>query len=46
MAIVIQYRNDGNTLPAIAYKLKNIGVKTRRGSKWYASTISNILKRA
>ena len=46
MATVIQYRKDGDTLPAIADKLNNMGVKTRRGGKWYASTVSNILKRA
>jgi DNA invertase Pin-like site-specific DNA recombinase len=46
MATVIQYRKDGDTLPAIADKLNNMGVKTRRGGKWHASTVSNILKRA
>jgi DNA invertase Pin-like site-specific DNA recombinase len=46
MATVLQYRKDGDTLPAIADKLNNMGVKTRRGGKWYASTVSNILKRA
>ncbi len=30
----------------IAEKLNNMGVKTRRGGKWYASTVTNILKRA
>jgi DNA invertase Pin-like site-specific DNA recombinase len=46
MATVTQFRKEGDTLPAIADKLNNMGVKTRRGGKWYASTVSNILKRA
>jgi DNA invertase Pin-like site-specific DNA recombinase len=46
MATVTQFRKEGHTLPAIAEKLNNMGVKTRRGGKWYASTVSNILKRA
>ena len=43
---VLQFRNQGDTLPVIADKLNNMGVKTRRGGKWYASTVTNILKRA
>jgi len=43
---VLQFRNQGDTLPTIAKKLNNMGVKTRRGGKWYASTVTNILKRA
>ena len=43
---VLQFRNQGDTLPAIAEKLNSMGVKTRRGGKWYASTVTNILKRA
>ncbi|MFI3120015.1 MAG: recombinase family protein [Methylococcaceae bacterium] len=46
LSTVVQFRNDGETLPAIASKLNSMGVKTRRGGKWYASTVSNILKRA
>jgi len=46
MATILQFRNQGDTLPAIADKLNNMGVKTRRGGKWYSSTVSNILKRA
>ncbi|UOA08119.1 recombinase family protein [Methylobacter sp. S3L5C] len=41
-----QCRNQGDSLPAIAAKLNSMGVKTRRGGKWYASTVTNILKRA
>ena len=43
---VLQFRNQGDTLPTIAKKLNNMGVKNRRGGKWYASTVTNILKRA
>jgi DNA invertase Pin-like site-specific DNA recombinase len=43
---VLQFREKGHTLPVIADKLNNMGVKTRRGGKWYASTVANILKRA
>ena len=43
---VLQFRNQGDTLPVIADKLNNMGVKTRRVGKWYASTVTNILKRA
>lgn len=43
---VLQFRERGDTLPAIADKLNSMGVKTRRGGKWYASTVANILKRA
>jgi DNA invertase Pin-like site-specific DNA recombinase len=43
---VLQFRNEGDTLPVIADKLNSMGVKTRRGGKWYASTVTNILKRS
>ena len=43
---VLQFRNQGDTLPVIADKLNNMGVKTRRNGKWHASTVANILKRA
>ena len=46
MSIITSFRNDGDTLPAIAAKLNDMGVKTRRGGKWYASTVTNILQRA
>ena len=46
MATILQFRTDGDTLSVIATKLNNMGVKTRRGGKWYASTVTNILKRA
>jgi DNA invertase Pin-like site-specific DNA recombinase len=46
MATIQQFREKGESLPAIAARLNNMGVKTRRGGKWYASTVSNILKRA
>ncbi len=46
LPFVQQLRDSGETLPAIANKLNSMGVKTRRGGKWYASTVTNILKRA
>ena len=46
LPIVFQFRDNNETLPAIADKLNAMGVKTRRGGKWYASTVANILKRA
>jgi len=46
LPMVKQLRDKGETLPAIADKLNSLGVKTRRGGKWYASTVTNILKRA
>lgn len=46
LPMVKQLRDNGDTLPAIADKLNSLGVKTRRGGKWYASTVTNILKRA
>lgn len=46
LSIVLPLRDSGATLPAIAEKLNSMGVNTRRGGAWYASTVSNILKRA
>ena len=46
LSTVLQFRDSGDTLPIIADKLNTMGVKTRRGGKWHASTVSNILKRA
>lgn len=46
MGMITQFRHDGDTLPTIASKLNDMGVKTRRGGQWHASTVSNILKRA
>ena len=46
MSIITSFRDNGDTLPAIAAKLNDMGVKTRRGGKWYASTVTNILQRA
>jgi DNA invertase Pin-like site-specific DNA recombinase len=46
LPMVKQLRDKGETLPAIADRLNSLGVKTRRGGKWYASTVTNILKRA
>jgi len=45
LPMIKQFRDNGETLPAIAEKLNTMGVKTRRGGAWYASTVANILKR-
>jgi len=46
MDIIASYRAKGLSMKAIADELNTLGVKTRRGGRWYASTVSNILKRA
>jgi DNA invertase Pin-like site-specific DNA recombinase len=46
LPMIKQLNNDGATLQAIADRLNNTGVKTRRGGRWYPSTVINILKRA
>jgi len=45
LPFVSQLRQEGQTLSQIADKLNAAGFKTRRGGEWYASTVSNILKR-
>jgi len=46
LPMIKQFRDNGDTLPAIAERLNSMGVKTRRGGAWYPSTVTNILKRA
>ncbi len=46
LPFVQQLRDSGESLPAIAKRLNDTGMKTRRGGKWHASTVSNVLKRA
>ena len=46
LSTVLQYRNQGDSLPTIADRLNKMGVKTRRGGNWHPSTVANILKRA
>lgn len=41
-----QHRGQGMSLGAIADQLNNLGVKTARGGKWYATTIKNVLEMA
>ena len=43
---VRQFRDQGDSLPTIAKKLNTMGVKTRRGGRWFPTTVSNLLKRA
>lgn len=46
LPFVTQLKEKGETLQAIAKRLNDTGMKTRRGGKWHASTVANILKRA
>ena len=39
LSMIVDFRNKGETLPAIADRLNSMGVNTRRGGKWYASTV-------
>jgi DNA invertase Pin-like site-specific DNA recombinase len=42
---ILNLRGTGLTLAEIAKKLNELGLKTRRGGQWHASTVLNILKR-
>ncbi|MGB2924425.1 MAG: recombinase family protein [Limnothrix sp.] len=43
--LIEKMRGDGKTLTAIANHLNSENIKTARGGKWYAMTVSNIIKR-
>jgi len=43
--VILSYRDKGLSLEKIAIKLNTIGAKTRRGGKWYACTVRNVLNR-
>jgi DNA invertase Pin-like site-specific DNA recombinase len=45
VARIIRLREQGLTMRAIAQTLTNEGVETKRGGKWHASTVRNVLKR-
>lgn len=45
LPVIEKYRSDGLSFAKTAEHLNTLGVKTRRGGEWYASTVSNILKR-
>jgi len=45
LPMIKQLNDDGATLQAIADRLNSTGVKTRRGGRWYPSTVTNVLKR-
>jgi len=36
--MIVDFRNKGETLPAIADKLNSMGVKTGRCGKWYVQS--------
>jgi DNA invertase Pin-like site-specific DNA recombinase len=39
-----QHRNEGLTLRAIAEKLNSLGLRTPKGSQWYACTVSKAMQ--
>lgn len=43
---ILELRRAGETLTAIADTLNFEGVATKRGGKWYAKTVSNVIRRA
>lgn len=46
VAVIQTLRAEGATLQAIAETLNARGVATKRGGRWYASTVKNVLGRA
>jgi len=46
LPLIQQLRDKGETLQAIAKRLNDTGMKTRRGGQWHHTTVANILKRA
>ena len=45
IAFVKQMSDDGFTLTAIANKLNEQGIKTKRGGKWQAVQVSRVINR-
>jgi site-specific DNA recombinase len=46
VALMRKLRDGGATLPAIAIALNQQNIPTKRGGKWHATTVKNILDRA
>ncbi len=46
MTVITNYRNNGLSMSAVAIELNTLGMKTRRGGQWHASTVRNILLRS
>jgi len=46
VARILELRSQGLTLRAVAEQLTAEGRRTKRGGKWHASTVRNVLKRA
>ena len=44
VTLIKELREKGETLQGIAEELNSRGVETKQSKKWYASTVSNILK--
>jgi len=44
--IIADFRAKGLSMAKVATELNKLGVKTRRGGQWYASTVKNIVDRA
>jgi len=45
VAEILEQREQGSTLAAIADNLNTRGIEGKRGGKWYASTVSYLIKR-
>lgn len=45
VARIVELREQGLTLRAIASQLADEGRETKRGGRWHATTVSNVLKR-
>jgi len=46
LPLVQSLQSTGKSLKDIAVELNDRGIKTARGGDWYASTVSNLLRRA
>lgn len=45
ISMIVSLKQAGNTLQSIADTLNSKGVQTKRGGKWYPTSIKNVLKR-
>lgn len=45
LPIIEQYRGKGFSMAAVAVELNKLGMKTRRGGQWHASTVKNLIDR-
>jgi DNA invertase Pin-like site-specific DNA recombinase len=45
VAEILEQREQGSTLAAIADNLNTRGIKGKRGGRWYPSTVNYLIKR-